>query len=128
MGSHCCFKLVYRVTNGAYVWNANNCNLSHSYPIAPKPMTFDGRTEINMIGELTGAEERFIKEQTLSRTNVPNLQVNMERERFLLVPMIMNFSVESGTSFLMKSMVRIILNFMISSGKALQFNSMVEFL
>ena len=80
MGSHCCFKLVYRVTNGAYVWNANNCNLSHSHPIAPKPMTFDGRTEVNIIGELTDAEERFIKEQTLSRTNVPNLQVSMERE------------------------------------------------
>lgn len=83
-GSICPWKLSYLWIGEkkAYCWRPESCNLHHTHDIPPPPMTFefDGRTEVVCEQDLSSEEERFIKDQSLSRIGIPQMQVNLERE------------------------------------------------
>lgn len=82
VNSCCPWKWVFRWAQKekVYVFLSPNCHLSHNHDLNPPLIKFDGRTEVKLADDLTPTEAEFIKQQTLSRTPIPKLQVNMERE------------------------------------------------
>lgn len=80
-GSKCPFRLYYAwdVKVGCFVFKPDGTCLKHSHNTAPSLLVIGDKEEIALAQFLTPDEEAYIKEQCLSRVNVPNMQINLER-------------------------------------------------
>ena len=81
-GSICCWKLTYKwdTSRRLFIWLPDYCHLEHSHGISLPQYAFDGRTEVRLESDLKPSEAKFIQCQSLMRTDIPNMTVNIERE------------------------------------------------
>ena len=76
----CCFRARYHWCNNTkgFVFSRRASNLSHNHPLSSQLTVVDGREVVYLESTVTAEEYHTIKEQSVSRVNVPQMRVNLE--------------------------------------------------
>ncbi len=79
-GDKCTFQVSYGWDDksGVYHFKHKGTCLNHSHNLAPTLLVIGGRAEVNHVELLTPEEQEYIKEQSVTRVDVPTMQVNLE--------------------------------------------------
>jgi hypothetical protein len=79
-GSECCFKLTYNWDEKPkqFIWRPDTSTLNHSHPL-PKQVHLDGRQLVKFEGDLTDAEDSYIRDKSLCKMDIPQMQVHLEK-------------------------------------------------
>ena len=80
-GKKCPFKLTHgwEKVGAPYVWRAATSCLQHNHPLPRNIDHLNGRQMVKYEGDLTPEENADIMEKCLCKMDVPNMQINLER-------------------------------------------------